>query len=240
MSTPEPAAPTITVASSPAEVDAAQGWLHSNMSKDEATQLVAGKPDGTFFVRTRAKGGFALTVVYQARATHHSLKCPAEGNAIVGKAELPVSGLSNAVAHLRAAQSYWPVPLKECIPSSSQRQGWSRFASQQGGTNDASTNDASTDSAPERPVTASTPSPVSSTHATPEVTASTPSPVSSTHATPSPVSSTHATPESRKESIRLDTSDGKSHGLNLRKGQCTSIHYTYRSLFSKNGAKIWI
>ena len=99
-------------------VDSAQGWLHNDMSKEEATQLVAGKPNGTFFVRPRAKGGFALTVVYQARATFHHLKCPAEGNASVGKAELPVSGLSNAVAHLRAAQNYWPAPLKGHIPNS--------------------------------------------------------------------------------------------------------------------------
>ena len=101
------------------EVDAAQEWLHGKMSTEEATKLAAHRPDGTFFVRRRDDStNFALTVVYQSKATHHSLKCPADGKAVIGKSELPVSGLSEAVAHLRSKQTYWPVPLDEHIPPS--------------------------------------------------------------------------------------------------------------------------
>ena len=97
-------------------------WLHEKMENSEAAALVDGKEAGTYLVRKRADGTgekYALTVVYQNRATHHLLKCPADGNASIGKAELSVSGLREAVDHLRSKHTYWPVPLRDHIASSS-------------------------------------------------------------------------------------------------------------------------
>jgi hypothetical protein len=92
------------------DVDEAQVWLHEVISNDSASSMLSGRADGHFLIRKHKPGKFVVSVVYKGNPTHHLIS-EVDGMWKINKAELPVTGLSAVIKHLRIKQKYWPVPL---------------------------------------------------------------------------------------------------------------------------------
>jgi hypothetical protein len=91
-------------------------WLHGEMDNDAAAFLVndAGTGDGTFLVRERQKGTYALTVVYNNKPTHH-LFVRNQGTkfwTVNKKQQGTFTELINIVEFLGNVRPGWPVALK--------------------------------------------------------------------------------------------------------------------------------
>ena len=97
-------------------------WLHGNLSKEEADELLAmaGLDHGRYFVRSRlgTTTEFVLAVVYKGKPTHHLISKHG-GNYLVNKrsyGDHPT--LAALIATLqKPGVNGWPVPLANPVPS---------------------------------------------------------------------------------------------------------------------------
>ena len=94
-------------------------WLHPNISKADADDILAGCADGTFLIRRRAKADeFVLSVVYMGKATHHLVAPDAAGIMAVNKQAFGDQKAIHALVDaLRLPRADWPVPLGAFVPN---------------------------------------------------------------------------------------------------------------------------
>eukprot|EP00043_Microstomoeca_roanoka_P017418 m.181591 g.181591 ORF g.181591 m.181591 type:complete len:157 (+) comp16629_c1_seq2:254-724(+) len=96
-------------------------YLHGEITKDEATALLAGRSDGTFLIRKRSSPDeFVLSVNFQGQDTHHLLSKNADGYFTINKKAYDLNALTvhEVVEALKGPVKHWPVLLKEFIPAS--------------------------------------------------------------------------------------------------------------------------
>jgi hypothetical protein len=124
-------APIVAAPASPSPLDTSQAassalrnvvtpvWLHPNISKADADDILSGCGDGTFLIRRRAKADeFVLSVVYMDKATHHLVAPDASGILAVNKHTFgDQKTIHSLVDALRLPRADWPVPLATFVPN---------------------------------------------------------------------------------------------------------------------------
>ncbi|EGD75476.1 hypothetical protein PTSG_06550 [Salpingoeca rosetta] len=123
----QPAAPATTTGSAS---DDAHPWMHPPMTKGEADALVKkhGMKEGTFLVRPRGAAHpneYVLTVVYKGKSTHHLLKQADKQSTFTvnGNVMPDCMRIEQVIAGLRSTKKFWPVPLQDHVPPSSDTGG---------------------------------------------------------------------------------------------------------------------
>ncbi|EGD74317.1 hypothetical protein PTSG_06327 [Salpingoeca rosetta] len=99
-------------------MSASAAWLHGPISKEQAEELLKGRPDGTFLVRARAGAAdHILSVNYMGTPTHHLMSTNDSGNVIVNQKDYGTGAksLEEFVSHFRGKVKGWPVPLQEGV-----------------------------------------------------------------------------------------------------------------------------
>jgi len=97
-------------------------WLHGDISKEEASEIItkAGLDNGRYLVRSRAgkKTEFVLSVVYKEKPTHHLIS-KVDGNYLINKKSYgDHPKVSALIATLqKPGTPSWPVPLDKPVPS---------------------------------------------------------------------------------------------------------------------------
>lgn len=97
------------------------GWLHGNLTKEEASELVnnAGATKGQYLVRSRAgkKTEYVLCVAFKGKATHHLIKKNEDGFYVInGKNYGDSTKLQGLIKHLsKPGVPNWPVQLTDPI-----------------------------------------------------------------------------------------------------------------------------
>eukprot|EP00040_Diaphanoeca_grandis_P034769 m.217014 g.217014 ORF g.217014 m.217014 type:complete len:1119 (-) comp33224_c0_seq1:61-3417(-) len=107
------------VSASDLAVDESMPWLHKDIPRERAAELVmeVGK-DGTFLVRSRdGTGDYAMCVVYKGKPTHHMVTPNDDGVMMVNKKTFGnTGGLAQLIAILqRPATPGWPVALSHGV-----------------------------------------------------------------------------------------------------------------------------
>lgn len=97
----------------------APAWFHGVMPKQEAINLITGKPDGTFLVRQRPDNhtAFAMEQMFLGRITHHHITREPNGTFVINSISIgDAVSISEMIDQLQVPQKKWPARIKGFVP----------------------------------------------------------------------------------------------------------------------------
>eukprot|EP00041_Stephanoeca_diplocostata_P031613 m.988954 g.988954 ORF g.988954 m.988954 type:complete len:1536 (+) comp23994_c0_seq4:216-4823(+) len=113
-----------TKAAPPAQAGGVFNFLHQNISKSQADELLLANggsgTSGKFLVRSKGSSGtsFVLSVIYKGAPTHHILAQESVGGEfLLNKQPTGETTIAGVVQRYRTKQPKWPVPLTEGVSS---------------------------------------------------------------------------------------------------------------------------